>query len=147
MTTVLSTFDRNFLELCKLRGSWIHTEEQYRELHCDLHFLTYFPSINPLDLLRAVEVAYLPVLGSTAALDGKFAELNFPSNAKKRCLHPNKPIEEAGTLISYRKHRSGKWIALAMPVWGFEAAATVDCVEDVTLDQLKSYNALFSFNI
>lgn len=114
---------------------WLLSDEDADRCNIVLQTYLYFPNVNPEQLLRAADIKFLP---TSDCLDrARFAELNFPSNAISGIKNPRQPIEESATLVKLRKHISGKWVALALPVWHFDPQ-----VSKILLDipELREYN-------
>lgn len=143
LTHLISPMDRTVLDIYKLRSTWALTSDDIHSLRCDLQFMAHLPNCNPLDLFKAVEINKLPVVSGDSILPNKHAELCFPSNSRRRCLEPRFPIEHASTLLLYRKHRSGKWVVLAMPVWDFSTKDSVFSFPEITLELLRAFNSTF----
>lgn len=126
-------------QLSILSSCWNLSDEALRECDCVVSLITYFPCINPEQLMREVRVRYLPVIGAKSKIK-PFAELYLPTNGRRNILSPRLPIEEAGTLVRFRKHISGKWIALMIPAWNFVRQEEDDMISMLDLECAIEYN-------
>ena len=118
-------------------SSWHLTAEDREKCDIVLEFLVYLPNVNPDQLLRTVNVRYVPINATLS----KYAELYFPSNSRTSILIPREPIEESATLIKIRKHICGKYVALVLPVWNFQPDCTTLSLD---IAQLEGYNDYLS---
>lgn len=126
-------------QIAILASCWNLTDEALRECDCVVSLITYFPCINPEQLMREVSVRYLPVVGAKSRIK-PFAELYLPTNGRRNILSPRLPIEEAGTLVRFRKHISGKWVALMIPAWNFVRVEEDDMISMIDLEYALEYN-------
>lgn len=126
-------------QIAILASCWNLNNEQLAACDCVVSLLTFFPCINPEQLMREVRVRYLPVIGAKSRIK-PFAELYLPTNGRRNILSPRLPIEEAGTLVRFRKHISGKWIALMIPAWNFVRVEEDDMISRFDLECAIEYN-------
>lgn len=126
-------------QIAILASCWNLNNEQLAACDCVVSLLTFFPCINPEQLMREVRVRYLPVIGAKSRIK-PFAELYLPTNGRRNILSPRLPIEEAGTLVRFRKHISGKWIALMIPAWNFVRVEEDDMISRFDLECVIEYN-------
>ena len=122
-----------------LSSIWSLTPEQLAACDCVRYFYRLYPSVNPAQLALAFNVQFVPVPDRKAPQS--YAQLLLPSNGRKVIAQPRKPIEHAETLILFRKHISGKWIALFIPVWDYEPAQDGDSGISLDIPALVRYNA------
>lgn len=122
-----------------LSSIWTLTPEQLEACDCVRYFYRLYPFINPAQLALAFSVQFIPVPDRKAPQS--YAQLLLPTNGKKVIAHPRKPIEHAETLILFRKHISGKWIALFIPVWDYHPAQEGDDGIALDIPALVRYNA------
>lgn len=126
-------------QIAILASCWNLNNEQLAACNCVVSLLTFYPCINPEQLMREVRVRYLPVVGAKSRIK-PFAELYLPTNGRRNILSPRLPIEEAGTLVRFRKHISGKWIALMIPAWNFVRVKEDDMISMLDLECAIEYN-------
>lgn len=126
-------------QIAILASCWNLNNEQLAACDCVVSLLTFYPCINPEQLMREVRVRYLPVVGAKSKIK-PFAELYLPTNGRRNILSPRLPIEEAGTLVRFRKHISGKWIALMIPAWNFVRREEDDMISMLDLECAIEYN-------
>lgn len=126
-------------QIAILASCWNLNNEQLAACDCVVSLLTFFPCINPEQLMREVRVRYLPVVCAKSRIK-PFAELYLPTNGRRNILSPRLPIEEAGTLVRFRKHISGKWVALMIPAWNFVRVEEDDMVSMLDLECAIEYN-------
>lgn len=126
-------------QIAILASCWNLNNEQLAACNCVVSLLTFYPCINPEQLMREVRVRYLPVVGAKSKIK-PFAELYLPTNGRRNILSPRLPIEEAGTLVRFRKHISGKWIALMIPAWNFVRVKEDDMISMLDLECAIEYN-------
>lgn len=126
-------------QIAILASCWNLNNEQLAACDCVVSLLTFYPCINPEQLMKEVRVRYLPVVGAKSKIK-PFAELYLPTNGRRNILSPRLPIEEAGTLVRFRKHISGKWIALMIPAWNFVRVEEDDMISMLDLECAIEYN-------
>ena len=126
-------------QIAILASCWNLNNEQLAACDCVVSLLTFYPCINPEQLMREVRVRYLPVVGAKSRIK-PFAELYLPTNGRRNILSPRLPIEEAGTLVRFRKHISGKWVALMIPAWNFVRVEEDDMISMLDLECAIEYN-------
>lgn len=126
-------------QIAILAACWNLNNKQLAACDCVVSLLTFFPCINPEQLMREVRVRYLPVIGAKSKIK-PFAELYLPTNGRRNILSPRLPIEEAGTLVRFRKHISGKWVALMIPAWNFVRQEEDDMISMLNLECAIEYN-------
>ena len=126
-------------QIAILASCWNLSNEQLAACNCVVSLLTFYPCINPEQLMREVRVRYLPVVGAKSKIK-PFAELYLPTNGRRNILSPRLPIEEAGTLVRFRKHISGKWVALMIPAWNFVRVEEDDMISMIDLECAIEYN-------
>jgi hypothetical protein len=122
-----------------LSSIWTLTPEQLEACDCVRYFYKLYPNINPAQLALAFNVQFVPVPDRKAPQS--YAQLLLPTNGRKVIAQPRKPIEHAETLILFRKHISGKWIAMFLPVWDYHPALADDIVTAIDIPALVRYNA------
>lgn len=126
-------------QIAILASCWNISDDMLRDCDCVVSLMTFFPYINPEQLMREVRVRYLPVVGAKSKIK-PFAELYLPTNGRRNILTPRLPIEAAGTLVRFRKHISGKWIALMIPAWNFVRIEEDDMISALDLEYVIEYN-------
>lgn len=126
-------------QIAILASCWNLNNEQLAACDCVVSLLTFFPCINPEQLMHEICVRYLPVVGAKSRIK-PFAELYLPTNGRRNILSPRLPIEEAGTLVRFRKHISGKWVALMIPAWNFVRVEEDDMISMIDLECAIEYN-------
>ena len=122
-----------------LSSIWTLTPEQLEACDCVRYFYKLYPNINPAQLALAFNVQFVPVPLNRGVQP--YAELLLPSNGRKVIAQPRQPIEHAESLILFRKHISGKWIALFIPVWDYHPAQEGDDGIALDIPALVRYNA------
>lgn len=122
-----------------LSSIWTLTPAQLEACDCVRYFYRLYPLVNPAQLALAFDVQFVPVPDRKAPQS--YAQLLLPTNGKKVIAQPRKPIEHAETLILFRKHISGKWIALFIPVWDYHPAQEGDDGIALDIPALIRYNA------
>lgn len=122
-----------------LSSIWTLTPEQLEACDCVRSFYKLYPNINPAQLALAFNVQFVPVPDRKAPQS--YAQLLLPTNGRKVIAQPRQPIEHAETLILFRKHISGKWIAMFFPVWDYHPAQVDDIVTAIDIPALVRYNA------
>lgn len=122
-----------------LSSIWTLTPEQLEACDCVRQFYKLYPLVNPAQLALAFSVQFVPVPDRKAPQS--YAQLLLPTNGRKAIAHPRQPIEHAESLMLFRKHISGKWIALFLPVWGYNPAHPDDQIKSLDIPALIQYNA------
>lgn len=122
-----------------LSSIWTLTPAQQEACDCVRQFYKLYPNVNPAQLALAFNIQFVPVPLNTGAQP--YAELLLPSNGRKLIAQPRQPIEHAESLMLFRKHISGKWIAMFIPAWDYYPAVTSNIVAAIDIPALVRYNA------